>query len=157
MSVSIASSSGVLPQRLPTRRRGYARTEEVSNAEDVASSFEQVTAKVNGQSLRLLCTVPTWSSSPMHCLDLHDLHDLRNRSIVFVHELLKLLRASGIQATYRLVPSSVDLATISISASETSSKQQLPIDHDLLATAQDTEHGKTLLARTREGPVIIMT
>ncbi|KAL5518943.1 hypothetical protein ACEPAH_626 [Sanghuangporus vaninii] len=156
MSVSIASSSGVLPQRLPTRRRGYARTEEVSNAEDVVSSFEQVTAKVHGQSLRLLCTVPTWSSSPMHCLDLHDLHDLRNRSIVFVHDLLKLLRASGIQATYRLVPSSVDLATISISASETP-KQQPPIDHDLLATVQDTEHGKTLLARTREGPVIIMT
>lgn len=29
-------------------------------------------------------------------LDLHDLHDLRNRLIVFVHELLKVLRANGV-------------------------------------------------------------
>ncbi|EJD03958.1 uncharacterized protein FOMMEDRAFT_167251 [Fomitiporia mediterranea MF3/22] len=155
MSVSVASSSICLPKPLPKSHRADACVEEVVAVEDSVQPFKQMTAKTNRSSLRLVCTVPTWSPSPMHCLDLHDLHDLRNRSIVFVHELLKLLRASGIEASYRLIPSNMDLATISISTTE-NSKKQPTVDHDLLAAAQSS-NGKTLLARTKEGPVIIMT
>ncbi|KAJ7630935.1 hypothetical protein FB45DRAFT_916972 [Roridomyces roridus] len=71
--------------------------------------------------LRLSCTMPTWSSSSDHCmsavlsssnidrstpgLDLHDLHELRAVFIVFIHEIVKALRSSGVNASYVLVPS----------------------------------------------------
>ncbi|THH11103.1 hypothetical protein EW145_g871 [Phellinidium pouzarii] len=88
-------------------------------------------------------------------LDLHDLNSLRGRSTEFLHELLRLLRSIGVQVTYRLTPSNLDLATISISSEGYT--QHAHIYRDLLQAAQSSEKGKTLLAMTDDGPVIVMT
>ncbi|KAI5124696.1 hypothetical protein M0805_004303 [Coniferiporia weirii] len=154
MSVASASSEGLGCASVKSRH-GVSRVEEVTRVEDSLLPFTQMTTSADRPFLRLHCTVPTWSSSPMHCLDLHDLQDLRSRSTVFLHDLLKLLRSIGVQVTYRLTPSNLDLATISISAE--GYKRRAQIQHDLLETAQLSEKGKTLLAMTEDGPVIVMT
>lgn len=67
----------------------------------------------SGHSVRLHCTIPTWCpasdtckfrfqpvyQTPHHNLldgDLHDLHDLRTRFLLFIHNLLESLRSSGV-------------------------------------------------------------
>ncbi|CCA72350.1 hypothetical protein PIIN_06284 [Serendipita indica DSM 11827] len=49
--------------------------------------------------VRLYCTVPTCPSSNA---DLHDLKDLQSRCFGFIHALVKLLRTSGVYASYHL-------------------------------------------------------
>ncbi|KAF7347834.1 putative poxc laccase transcription factor [Mycena venus] len=51
--------------------------------------------RTHSSDLRLYCTVPTWSSSSDTCLDLHDLHQLRTKFLVFIHDLVHALRSSG--------------------------------------------------------------
>jgi hypothetical protein len=80
-------------------------------------------------AVRLYCTVPTWSSSSDICmfpwpsvnyvspipksgLDLHDLHELRSRFLLFIHDLLQSLRSSGV----RLSISTVLLDALTMSA-----------------------------------------
>ncbi|PVF93496.1 hypothetical protein CPB86DRAFT_742498 [Serendipita vermifera] len=49
--------------------------------------------------VRLYCTVPT---CPSRNADLHDLKDLQSRCFGFIHALVKLLRTSGVYASYHL-------------------------------------------------------
>jgi hypothetical protein len=97
-------------------------------------------------AVRLHGTVPTWSSSSDICmfpllfnfmpliqksgLDLHDLHELRSRFLLFIHDLLQSLRSSGVRpsrsknlfemylpcrqvvASYSLAPSSSSLCLV---------------------------------------------
>ena len=99
-----------------------------------------------GRTVRLHCTVPTSTSSetcdhpiyvprhrlPIFCAgaDLHDLHELRSRSLIFVHDIRDKLGSTGvriisaairtmlnscciqIQVSYRLVPSHTSLVLL---------------------------------------------
>ncbi|KAG8768523.1 hypothetical protein FRC16_007003, partial [Serendipita sp. 398] len=49
--------------------------------------------------VRLYCTVPT---CPPRNADLQDLKDLQSRCFGFMHALVKLLRTSGVYASYHL-------------------------------------------------------
>ncbi|KAH8120323.1 hypothetical protein DFH11DRAFT_1539486 [Phellopilus nigrolimitatus] len=140
---------------VPKVCHGISRIEEVTSVDDSLQQFKQMMSSTDRPYLSLHCTVPTWSTSPMHCVDLHELYDLRNRSILFLHELLRSLRSIGVQATYRLIPSNLDLATISISAD--GYVPRTLAEHNLLETAHLSAKGKTLLAVTENGPVIVMT
>ncbi|KAF7339473.1 Poxc laccase transcription factor [Mycena sanguinolenta] len=51
-------------------------------------------------------SIPTWSPSSDICLDLHDLHSLRTKFLLLIHDLVRALRSSGVAASYVLVPSS---------------------------------------------------
>ena len=45
----------------------------------------------------LSCSVPTWTPALANIgLDMHDLNDLRARSLAFIHNLVKALRAVGV-------------------------------------------------------------
>ncbi|KDR84989.1 hypothetical protein GALMADRAFT_233523 [Galerina marginata CBS 339.88] len=85
---------------------------ELGNLGDAIRSFTDLTVNSGTTSVRLHCTIPTWSSSTDTCLDLHDLHDLRSRFLLFIHDLLQSLRSSGISASYSLAPSSSSLCLI---------------------------------------------
>ncbi|KZT44373.1 hypothetical protein SISSUDRAFT_1123910 [Sistotremastrum suecicum HHB10207 ss-3] len=76
----------------------------------LSSAFRTVVK--SGSTVRVLCTVPTWTPSSPTFTDLHDLHNLRSRSLVFIHELLSALRAAGIQASYILAPSDLPIVLI---------------------------------------------
>ncbi|KAF8581631.1 hypothetical protein K439DRAFT_1353280 [Ramaria rubella] len=65
-----------------------------------------------GRAVRLHCTVPTWSTSSDICTDLHDLQELRSRSLVFVHDLCRKLGSAGIQVSYRLAPSHTSMVLL---------------------------------------------
>ncbi|KAJ7487597.1 hypothetical protein B0H11DRAFT_2230344 [Mycena galericulata] len=79
---------------------------ELGAPSDAVEPFKQLIMRSHASDLRLACTVPTWSSSSDNCLDLHDLHQLRTKFLVFIHDLVQSLRSSGVAASYVLVPSS---------------------------------------------------
>ncbi|KAJ7225515.1 hypothetical protein GGX14DRAFT_420871, partial [Mycena pura] len=78
---------------------------ELGPPSDAVEPFKQLVMRSQVSDLRLYCTVPTWSPSSDHCLDLHDLHQLRSKFLVFIHDLVQALRSSDIAASYVLVPS----------------------------------------------------
>ncbi|KZT65143.1 hypothetical protein DAEQUDRAFT_731767 [Daedalea quercina L-15889] len=85
---------------------------ELGDLKEALEPFAQLIRK-SGHSVRLYCTIPTaCPSSSCECYDLHDLHDLRTRSLLFVHNLVETLRASGIPASYRLQPSNCHFCLI---------------------------------------------
>jgi hypothetical protein len=79
---------------------------------------ERLLTSKHEDSVRLYCTVPTWSPSSDICMhlrlassyrgeggindgtlgiDLHDLYTLRSRSLHFIHDLVNSLRESGVR------------------------------------------------------------
>jgi len=85
---------------------------EIGNLQDAIGPFVKLLSR-SGPSIRLHCTVPTMCpASPDSCIDLYDLQALRTRSLVFVHDLVEALRASGIAASYRLQPSNCPLCVV---------------------------------------------
>ncbi|KAF8516152.1 hypothetical protein BU17DRAFT_92983 [Hysterangium stoloniferum] len=109
MSVLI-SRSPVVPQRAPLV--DLVDIHEFADLQSAATSFVELVASRPRRAIRLHCTVPTWSSSSEFCTDLHDLNELRSRSLVFVHDLCEKLGSAGIQASYRLVPSDTPLVLL---------------------------------------------
>ncbi|QRV91535.1 fatty acid elongase [Ceratobasidium sp. AG-Ba] len=63
-------------------------------------------------SVKLHCTLPTCYTDPVMGRDLHDIQDLRRRSLDVVHELTGSLRSSGINASYQLSPCHSPLALV---------------------------------------------
>jgi hypothetical protein len=75
---------------------------------------DRMLTSTHEDSVRLYCTVPTWSPSSNICMelrtvsphiidtdilgvDLHDLNALRSRSLHFIHDLVNSLRESGVR------------------------------------------------------------
>jgi hypothetical protein len=75
---------------------------------------DRLLTAMHEDSVRLYCTVPTWSPSSDICMewrsvsphtidtgipgiDLHDLNTLRSRSLHFIHDLVNSLRESGVR------------------------------------------------------------
>jgi len=132
-----------------------ARIDEVTCVEDSLQHFEQMVASSGRPFVRLHCTVPTWSPSSTHCTDLHDLHDLRSRSLLFVHDLLNALRSVGVQATYHLAPSDSDLVVIR--ALPTEKVASITGHMELFARARASPKGTILMEVAKTGPIIVMT
>ncbi|ETW87209.1 hypothetical protein HETIRDRAFT_166745 [Heterobasidion irregulare TC 32-1] len=90
----------LLPQATHLAQDGHQDTlqmNELGNVRDALKpTTELLSRSVHDQSVRLYCTVPTWAPSSDLCIDLHDLHDLRSRSLLFIHNLVESLRASGV-------------------------------------------------------------
>ncbi|TRM66315.1 hypothetical protein BD626DRAFT_487396 [Schizophyllum amplum] len=79
--------------------------DEMGRLEEALEPFAQRIVRTGYSSVRLQCMLPSWSGSSESCFDLHDLHKLRTRFLVFIHDLLQSLRASGVYAVYSLAPS----------------------------------------------------
>ncbi|KAF8509807.1 hypothetical protein JB92DRAFT_3119520 [Gautieria morchelliformis] len=110
MSV-LVSGSPALREHTPLIHDG-ADMHECSDLQSAAVSFVNLLASRPERAVCLHCTVPTWSASSENCTDLHDLHELRSRSLVFVHDLCNKLGAAGIQVSYRLAPSHTSLVLL---------------------------------------------
>ncbi|KAJ7038205.1 hypothetical protein C8F04DRAFT_1393105 [Mycena alexandri] len=114
--------------------------------------FKQLVMRSQTSDMRLYCTVPTWSPSSDNCLDLHDLHQLRTKFLVFIHDLVQALRSSGVAASYVLVPSSSSRCIMCAGgcndlASAVDILQKAPLDH----------RQTVLLADLSGCPCLIMT
>ncbi|KAF9481433.1 hypothetical protein BDN70DRAFT_876417 [Pholiota conissans] len=139
----------VLPQKDTSEDQVQLR--ELGKAEDAVVSFTNLLVKTGTTSIRLHCTVPTWSSSTDTCLDLYDLHQLKSRFLLFVHDLLQSLRAAGISASYSLSPSSSSLCLIC----------QKPVSIDIFQQLQESsdkfKREQVTLIEAESGPCLIIT
>ncbi|KAJ7357366.1 hypothetical protein DFH08DRAFT_851763 [Mycena albidolilacea] len=105
---------------------------ELGPPRDAVELFKQLILQSHTPSLRLYCTVPTWCPTSENCLDLHDLHEMRTKFLVFIHDLVQALRSSGIATSYVLVPSSSSRCILSAGGSaamvDILQKTTLPVD-----------------------------
>ncbi|KZT30579.1 hypothetical protein NEOLEDRAFT_1126169 [Neolentinus lepideus HHB14362 ss-1] len=108
-------------------------------------------------SVKLHCTVPTWCSSSDTCLDLHDLHDLRSRALIFIHDLTASLRTSGISASYRLAPCNSSLCVVCPLSSKRDVNKVKMAAFRAVQHAKHLEREKVLLVDLEDGPALIIT
>ncbi|EMD42058.1 hypothetical protein CERSUDRAFT_110603, partial [Gelatoporia subvermispora B] len=103
MMAVIAPASEHLSLHVEGQQQKDVGLNELGNLQDALEPFADLISLIrqSSQAVRLHCTIPNLSSPSDSC-DLHDLHDLRSRSLMFVHNLVEVLRASGIAASYRL-------------------------------------------------------
>ncbi|KAF8168099.1 hypothetical protein B0H34DRAFT_684208 [Crassisporium funariophilum] len=133
---------------------------ELGNMHDAIDSFTKLIVRSGKVAIRLHCTVPTWSCSTETCLDLHDLHELRSRFLLFIHELLQSLRSSGISASYSLAPSSSSLCLVCALPPKADAKNT-SIDIDILQKDPHFNHKlkreQVVLVDLKDGPCLIIT
>lgn len=128
---------------------------ELGSLTDAVEPFARLLSQT-GRSVRLHCSVPMWSSSDI-CLDLHDLHDLRSRILLFIHNLLESLRSAGIPASYRLAPSNSSLCFICALPTELSVPKVRSAAVEILQNANIHAREKVLLADLECGPALIIS
>ncbi|KAI0308205.1 hypothetical protein B0F90DRAFT_1621768, partial [Multifurca ochricompacta] len=105
-----------------------------------------------------ICTVPTWSSSSDICIDLHDLHDLRSRSLHFIHDLVNSLRESGVRASYTLAPSNSPLCLICACHSRLNKNAIQLSAHDAYTKLKTgVRRERVLLVESQDGPALVVT
>ncbi|KAG1749983.1 uncharacterized protein EDB91DRAFT_1110723 [Suillus paluster] len=129
---------------------------ELGSLTDAVEPFARLLSQT-GRSVRLHCSVPMWSSPSDTCLDLHDLHDLRSRILLFIHDLLESLRAAGIPASYRLAPSNSSLCFICALPTEHSAPKVRSAAVEILQNAKIHAREKVLLADLECGPALIIS
>ncbi|KAJ6604649.1 hypothetical protein DFH09DRAFT_1300836 [Mycena vulgaris] len=100
--LSVASSSSPLLQPVDDHPITFT---ELGAPSDAVEPFKQLVLRSHVSELRLYCTVPTWNSSSDNCLDLQELHQLRTKFLILIHDIVQALRSSGVAASYVLVPS----------------------------------------------------
>ncbi|KAJ7706183.1 hypothetical protein B0H17DRAFT_1192703 [Mycena rosella] len=104
MAILVTSRS---PLPIPSIQQDCAITfTELGPPSDAVEPFKQLILRSHASELRLYCTVPTWNSSSDNCLDLQELHQLRTKFLILIHDIVQALRSSGVAASYVLVPSS---------------------------------------------------
>ncbi|KAG1769220.1 hypothetical protein CY34DRAFT_798883 [Suillus luteus UH-Slu-Lm8-n1] len=129
---------------------------ELGSLTDAVEPFARLLSQT-GRSVRLHCSVPMWSSPSDICLDLHDLHDLRSRILLFIHNLLESLRSAGIPASYRLAPSNSSLCFICALPTELSAPKVRSAAVEILQNANIHAREKVLLADLECGPALIIS
>ncbi|KAG1801631.1 uncharacterized protein HD556DRAFT_895187 [Suillus plorans] len=148
--VSVVPRSFSMPS--PTAKQEL-QLNELGSLTDAVEPF----ASQTGRSVRLHCSVPMWSSPSDTCLDLHDLHDLRSRILLFVHDLLESLHSAGISASYRLAPSNSSLCFICALPTELSAPKVRSAAVEILQNANIHAREKVLLADLECGPALIIS
>ncbi|KAG6336572.1 hypothetical protein ID866_2510 [Astraeus odoratus] len=98
-----------------------------------------------------------WSPSSDTCHDLHELNDLRSRSLLFIHNLLESLRSNGISASYCLAPSNTTLCFICALPTELSVPKVRTAILEMLQNARISTKEKVLLADLEHGPALIIS
>ncbi|KAG1833798.1 uncharacterized protein F5891DRAFT_1040268 [Suillus fuscotomentosus] len=151
--VSVVPRSFSMPS--PTAKQEL-QLNELGSLTDAVEPFARLLSQT-GRSVRLHCSVPMWSSPSDTCLDLHDLHDLRSRILLFVHDLLESLHSAGISASYRLAPSNSSLCFICALPTELSAPKVRSAAVEILQNANIHAREKVLLADLECGPALIIS
>ncbi|PIL31951.1 hypothetical protein GSI_06655 [Ganoderma sinense ZZ0214-1] len=129
---------------------------ELGNLDDAVEPFAQLIRKT-GHSVRLHCTIPTGCHSSSTCADLHDLHDLRTRSLMFVHNLVESLRTSGIPASYRLQPANCAMCLVCALPSGLDASKVRAAAFAAVQNAKLDLKEKALLADLHDGYALVIT
>ncbi|EPQ60639.1 hypothetical protein GLOTRDRAFT_135289 [Gloeophyllum trabeum ATCC 11539] len=155
--ISVAQSTAASTMEPHDDHDASVELNELGTVDDALEFLSKMVSSSGGGSVRLHCTVPTWCSPSDTCLDLHDLHDLRSRALLFIHNLTESLRSSGIPASYRLAPCNSNLCLVC----PISSKYDLnKVKTDAFRAVQHAGHlerEKVLLADLEHGPALIIT
>ncbi|KIY71622.1 hypothetical protein CYLTODRAFT_418689 [Cylindrobasidium torrendii FP15055 ss-10] len=156
--VSVLPRTSVIPtQDLDSAQLHCPFNELGNNLTDAVEPFTRAIQKSGLASVKLYCAVPTWAPPNDPCFDLHDLHELRGRCILFLHEMLQSLRLSGMQVTYNLVPCEYALCLISASAPDVAGSQVKSCALDLLRDSQSIKRENIILAQLSSYPSLIIT
>ncbi|KAI1797894.1 hypothetical protein LXA43DRAFT_272672 [Ganoderma leucocontextum] len=155
--MSVMAPAVHIPVHLDTARStNNVEFNDLGSLDDAVEPFAQLIKKT-GHSVRLHCTIPTGCHSSSTCADLHDLHALRTRSLMFVHNLVESLRASGIPASYRLQPANCPMCLVcalpsGLDASKVRSAALAAVQHAKLDLKE-----KAFLADLQDGYALVIT
>jgi len=129
---------------------------ELGNLEDALEPFAKLISQ-SGSSVRLHCTVPTMCMPSDGYVDLHDLQALRNRSLLFVHDLVEALRASGVTASYRLQPSNCPMCLVCALPPDLDANKVKAAALAVVENAHICLREKVLLADLEDGLALVIT
>ncbi|KAI9512587.1 hypothetical protein F5148DRAFT_1162661 [Russula earlei] len=130
---------------------------ELGNVHDALKPITELLTSTHEGSVRLYCTVPTWSPSSEICIDLHDLYTLRSRSLHFIHDLVNSLRESGVRASYKLMPSNSPLCLICARHSRLEKNAVQLSAEDTFTKMQIGVRERVLLVELQDGPALVIT
>ncbi|KAH9081653.1 hypothetical protein EDB83DRAFT_2334065 [Lactarius deliciosus] len=142
---------------IPDARQDAPCVNELGDVHDALKPITELLTSTHEESVRLYCTVPTWSPSSDMCIDLHDLNDLRSRSLVFIHDLVNSLRASGVRASYTLAPSSSPMCLICACHSRLNKNAIQLSAQDAYTKLKTGTRERVLLVELEEGPALVVT
>ncbi|KAG8851872.1 hypothetical protein FRB96_009057 [Tulasnella sp. 330] len=92
-----------------------------SPAEALDELFQLVTSTMPSGPVIVRCNLPTWHSEEsedslalngVSGVDLYDHRALHKKSLLFVHDFMDMLKAAGVQATYKLAVSTTTSCTL---------------------------------------------
>ncbi|RPD62926.1 hypothetical protein L227DRAFT_651217 [Lentinus tigrinus ALCF2SS1-6] len=129
---------------------------ELGNLDEAVEPFAQLIKKTT-HSVRLHCTIPTGCPSSSTCVDLHDLHDLRTRSLLFVHNLVESLRAAGVPASYKLQPANCPMCLVCALPSGLDASKVRAAAFAAVQNAKIDFKEKVLLADLEDGYALVIT
>ncbi|TFK57083.1 hypothetical protein OE88DRAFT_91830 [Heliocybe sulcata] len=155
--ISIAQAADAHTMEPLDEHDGSVQLHELGTVEDALEYLSKMVSSSGGESVRLHCTVPTWCPSSDTCLDLHDLHDLRSRALMFIHNLTESLRSSGISASYRLAPCNSSLCVVCPISSKHDVNKVKVAAFRAVEHTKHLEREKVLLADLEYGPALIIT
>lgn len=159
--LEVSHMISLLPQAPHLAKDGHQDTlqmNELGNVRDALKpTTELLSRSVHAQSVRLYCTVPTWAPSSDLCIDLHDLHDLRSRSLLFIHDLVESLRASGVPASYTLAPSNSPVCLVCASHSELDKDKVRASAHEALEKTKPCARERVHFVQLKDGPALVIT
>ncbi|KAI0296201.1 hypothetical protein BC826DRAFT_1005853 [Russula brevipes] len=130
---------------------------ELGDVHDALKPITELLTSTHDDSVRLYCTVPTWSPSSEICVDLHDLYTLRSRSLHFIHDLVKSLRESGVKASYTLMPSNSPLCLICAGHPGLDKNAVQLSAHDAYTKMKSVVRERVLLVELEDGPALVVT
>ncbi|TFK77100.1 hypothetical protein BDN72DRAFT_807521 [Pluteus cervinus] len=130
---------------------------ELGSLGEAVEPFTHAILRSGMSAIRLTCTVPTWCPTSDIGIDLHDLHELRSRLLMFIHALLQSLRTSGISASYSLVPSSSPICLVCAlpPGADTASVKSSVVDV-LQHSHLEEKRESVLLADLEHGPCLVI-
>ncbi|KAF8481944.1 hypothetical protein DFH94DRAFT_691578 [Russula ochroleuca] len=146
-----------LPSQSMTSADAREAAISMGNIQDALKPITELLTSTHEDSVRLFCTVPTWSPSSDICLDLHDLNTLRSRSLHFIHDLVNSLRESGVTASYKLMPSNSPLCLICACHSRLDTNAIQLSAQDAYTKMKTGVRERVLLVELEDGPALVVT
>jgi len=150
----------VLPQtsrlNLDDAKPAALQWNELGSLQDALEPFKKSILRSGNAAVHLHCKVPTWCQSDT-CLDLHDLHELRSRLLLFIPSLISSLRLSGVSATYSLVPSDTSLCVVCAYPPGLCSPKTKAATDEYLRDTKLSKRKNAVLADLKHGPALILT
>jgi len=156
MSILPTPATSLFPSACPKSSDQSVELHRLDNLSDAVEPFEQMIVRRGLHSVRLHCTIPMWCPTSDACGDLHDLHDLRARFLLFIHNLIASLRSSGISASYSLSPSDSPMCLLCAVQPDLSASRAKADAIQTFRSTDETKRDTVLLGELQYGPALII-